>query len=363
MSTISEGPLSGATAPCAGPVPVYSLFDSSAVAIGTFFGTPVVGGAFMAANYRRLGQGGKAVLTFALATVITATVIFLGWNLPQAASSIIAIALLVGMRQTAQVLQGAAVKTHVERGGALGSKWVAFGWGLAVFVVLFGSIFAAVFLPTYMANSGPKVVIGTKDDVYYSGTATKDDAQQLGNALKMSGYFSDIGADVLLSKEPGGTEVSFIVKEGIWNQPAMVASFEEFGRQIAPSVGGFPIELRLLNKAREVKAQSNIGRVALAGNDDVYYFGTASQSEGRALADALKAGGFFEGKGTDVFLAKHGDGTVLTFVVQRGVWDDPALVADFEATVRKAAPAVGGLPIRLHLDDTSLELKKDELIK
>lgn len=53
---------------------------------------------------------------------------------------------------------------------------------------------------------------------------------------------------------------------------------------------------------------------------------------------------------------------MLAFVVGAGVWDDPALVAGFEKIARQAAPAVGGLPLRLRLVDTSLEIKKDEVL-
>lgn len=224
-------------------------------------------------------------------------------------------------------------------------------------------ILGGVSVTKYLANRGSMIVIGTKDDVYYSGKATKADAQQLGDALKASGYFSDKGADVLLKKGAEGTQVSFIVKEGSWEQPSMVASFEEFGRQIAPSVGGFPIQLRLLNNAREVKEESTIGRVELPGKDDVFYLGSATQAQAQALANALKSGGFFQGKGTDVFLTKHSDGTTLTFVVQAGVWDNAAMVEEFENTLRQVAPTIGGLPARLHLANTALEVKKDEVIR
>ena len=43
-----------------------------------------------------------------------------------------------------------------------------------------------------------------------------------------------------------------------------------------------------------------------------------------------------------------------------GTWNDPAVVADFEAITRKEAPAVGGLPITLHLVNASLAVEKSE---
>ena len=338
-------------------VPAYTLFDSGAVAIGTFFGTPVVGTVLMAVNYRRLGQGGKAVMAVVVGVVITGLAMLLGWKLPQSVSYLVGLALLIGMRQSAQQLQGATVAEHVLRGGRLGSKWLAFGLGAAFCVVLFGAIFAAVSM-----NNGTSVKIGSKDEVYYSGTATKADAVALGNALKSDGYMQDQGADVILDKGKDGTIVSFIVKEGFWDQAGTLESFEEIGRQVAPLIGGFPIQVRLLDSSRDVKKESTIGKEAIDGNDHVYYMGTATEADAQALGQELKSLGFFTGKGSDVFLSKHSDGTVISFVVGDGVWDDPTYVGDFEKIVREAAPKVGGLPVRLHLVSTSLEVKKDEQV-
>jgi hypothetical protein len=238
----------------------------------------------------------------------------------------------------------------------LGSKWVAFGLGAPVSVALLGLMVAG-----YLSTS-PSVKIGSKDEVYYSGTATKADAQALGDALKKSGYMQDQGADVILEKGKDGTIVSFIVKEGFWDQAGTLSSFEEIGRQVAPVVGGFPVRIRLLNSTRDVKKESTVGKEAIDGNDHVYYLGTATEADAQALGQQLKSLGFFSGKGSDVFLSKHSDGTAISFVVGDGVWDNPAYVADFEKIARAVAPSVGGLPIRLHLVSTSLEVKKNEQI-
>lgn len=345
------------------PIPAFTLFDANSVSLATFFGTPAAGASLMALNDRRLGRAGRAATTLVLGVAVTALVILLGWNMPQGFSAPIAIVLVIAMRYFAQSQQGAAIKDHLQRGGLLGSRWSAFWVGLAFLVAIFAGVFLAVFVPTYMANKGPKVVIGSKDEIYYSGSATKDDAQALGNALKSNGYFADKGVTVLLEKGNNGTVVSFVVKDGIWDQTDMVSSFEEMGREVAPSVGGFPIKLRLVNDTRDVKKESTVGRAVFADKDHVYYLGAATESQAEALGQALQSADYFHGKGADVFLSRHSDGTTLSFVVGDGVWDNPALVADFEKIVRQAAPTVGGLPIRLRLLNTSIEVKKDEVLK
>lgn len=124
--------------------PTYALFDSNSVAAATLLGTPVAGASLMALNYKRLGQGAKAAGILMAGIAVSAVVILLAWNLPRTACSIIAFALLIGIRRIAQALQGPAVKQQVERGGRLGSRWAAFGIGAAFFAVLFGVTFAVV---------------------------------------------------------------------------------------------------------------------------------------------------------------------------------------------------------------------------
>jgi hypothetical protein len=336
------------------PAPPYSLFDANSVALATFFGWPIAGAMLMLVNDARLGRTGRGMLMLLAAIVVTSLAILAVWNIPHGGGSIFVILLLMAMAFIARKAQGAAVEEHVRRGGKLGSKWAAFGLGMVFLVVICGIVYAIVSI-----QDGPKVVIGTKDEVYYTGSATQADATALGNQLKSVGYFSDAGVTVLLGKGKNGTVVSFVVKEGIWDKPDMVAGFDEVARGAAPLIGGFPIEVRLLNKDRDVKNTTTVGKV-LFGTDHIYYLGTATQGQAEALGQELKTDGFFIGKGFGVFLSKQSDGTTLSFVVANGASDDPAMVASFEKIARDAAPAIGGLPIRLHLVDPQLEVKKDE---
>lgn len=349
MSSLAEGVAQG-------PPPAYALFDANAVTLAAFLGGPVAGTSLMALNYRRLGQAGRAAITLLLGILATGLLLLLGWNLPNTVSTPIGVLFLFAVQRSARSLQGPAVRNHIERGGRLGSKWMAFGLG----AVLLAALFAALFLAS---DNTSKVVIGSNDEVIYSGSATREEAQSLGNALRANGYFSDRGVSVFLTKERHSTIISFVIKKGLWDQPGVVSDFEEIGRQAAPSVGGLPVQIRLINAAREIKKESTVGRVVFAGNDAVYYVGAATESEAQALGQALKVEGFFEGKGSDVFVSRHGDSTTLSFVVSNGVWDNPAEVGDFEKIARHTAPAVVGLPVRLHLVNPLLEVKKDEWIK
>ncbi len=346
-----------------GPTPPFKLFDSNSVGLATLIGGPVAGSLLMAINYRRLGFMGKAIAALVIGAIVTGLAIMIGWNIPTSVTFPLALALLFATKWLAQSLQGPTVKYHLEQGGSLASRWTAFASGLGCMAVLFTVAFLAVNKSGGAFAASKSVVIGTKDEVYYSGSATREDAQTLGNALKTDSYFTDRGADVLLTKDKEGTSLSFVVQDKFLSQPDILPSFEEVARQVAPTVGGFPIQVRLVNTAREVQLESTVGKLEFPGNDAIYYLGSVKPSEAQALGKSLQSVGFFEGRGNDVFLSRHKDGTAIAYVVSNGSWDKPAIVDDFEKITRNAAPSVGGLPVSFRLMNTSLEIKKQQLIQ
>jgi hypothetical protein len=203
----------------------------------------------------------------------------------------------------------------------------------------------------------PKAIVGTRDEIYYSHSATNEDAVSLGHALQATGFLNDRGTTVLLSKGTAGTIVSFVLNEGAWNRADTVLSFEEIGRRVANSVGGFPIKVRLIDAAQSVHKELNVGKVMAGGRDEVYYFGSATQAEAEALGRALASNGYLVGAGASVLLSKDLE-TVISFVVEDGSWDRPGTVAGFASLAQKAAASVGGLPIDLRLLNSKMEVKK-----
>jgi hypothetical protein len=350
---MSSPPLVAGTLP--ERTPNYPLFDSNAVGLATFFGSPVMGGSLMAWNYRRLGQTGKAVLTFSLAVAVTTLVILATWNLNRGATGVLGLVLFIAMQSLAKALQGKAVAHHVQEGGALGSKWTAFWLGIAFLVVLFCVAFAYE-VATTDRNS---VTIGTRDKVFYEGTATKEDALAVGKALKAGGFLTDRGVALIVAKEKDGPSISIPLRDGLWNQPNAVSSYEEVGREMAPLLGGYPIKVRLLDTSRALKKEMIVGRAEFPGNDDVFYQGGVTQSQAQAVGEALKTAGFFEGGGSDVFVAKDGGITTIGFVTNSKAWSDPGIQGAFEKIARAAAPSLGGLPVHLQFVDNTLVLKKD----
>ena len=234
---------------------------------------------------------------------------------------------------------------------------LAFGVGLA----LLATVVAWGLHPsTQPVNS--KVVIGTRDEVYYSHAASKEDAESLGQALKGIGFFNDRGTRVLLSKGASGAVVSFALQAGAWNHPDTVFSFEEIARRVAPAIGGFPIAVRLSDSAWTVWKELVVGKLIMGVSDEVYYFGPATEADAEALGEALKNARFLVDAGASVVLSKDG-GTAISFVVGDGVWERPDAVAGFERLTRQVAAAVGGLPVKLLLLNSKMETEKEIAIR
>jgi hypothetical protein len=230
-------------------------------------------------------------------------------------------------------------------------QWVGFGVGAA--------LLATIVVGEIMLHSThePKVAIGKNDEIYYYRRATKEDALALGKALQGTGFLNDRGTSVLLWMGGGPTVVSFVVDEGAWNHPHVISNFTEIARRIATSVGGFPIQVHLVDAHRVVHRRMTVGKWMAGTKDAVYYFGDATEADAKALADALRSAGYFTDKGAAAAVLK-GEGTVISFVVQEGLWNQPAVTATLERLVRQIAPSVGGLPIELRLLDRNMDIQQ-----
>jgi hypothetical protein len=235
-------------------------------------------------------------------------------------------------------------------------KWIGFGVGGALLATIIAGEIA-------LHSTGErKIVSGTNDEVYYYRRATREDALALGRALRSVGFFNDRGTSVLLWKGGGPTVVSFVVDEGAWDHANAISNFSEIGRRIAASVGGFPIQVHLIDARRNIRKRMTVGKAAIGARDVMYYFGAATEGDARALGQALQSAGYFTDSGVTVALLK-GEGTAISFVVQEGLWDELAAIATLDRLVRRVAPAAGGLPVELRLLDREMAIRKEVTVR
>ena len=239
------------------------------------------------------------------------------------------------------------------------SDGLAYGVGIALLIGMAVVTIAVMRRPKLVV---PKVMIGTNDEVYYEHAATLENATALGHALQAMGYFRDQGAAVLLSRNKGGTVVSFVLAGHQWDNPAATISFEEIGRRVAGVVGGFPIQVNLVDTAWSVQKALQIGKTPIGSKDEIYYLGTATKEDAEALGRALRAAGYLRDLGVSVAVSK-GDETCLGFVVGEGVWQQTEAVERFENLARQVASSIGGLPVRVRLLSPQMTIEKEDLVR
>jgi hypothetical protein len=238
------------------PAPGYALYPPNAATLATFLGGPIAGTVVLAKNYYRLGRpsaGRQALLWGVLAT---AALIGLGFALAgRSPGMLLALVPVVVVAQLAKTLQGEAFERHKQAGGPVASMWKAAGIGLVTLAGVFAVIAVAVVATTML--TGPSTLKVGSSEVLYSGNATTADAQALGKSLTDLGYFRDEHpATVLLSKDASGTTLKFVVNEAAADNETTLAIFAAITEKLAPSIGGKPITLQLVNKElKELKSK------------------------------------------------------------------------------------------------------------
>lgn len=342
-------------------VPEYSLFDVRSVLIATVLSGPLGGSVLMAYNYRHLGEKSQAILAVLAGVAVTAAAVGLGFVIPNSFNLPIGIGLMFATRAVAQSLQGQDIAEHERRGGHIVSRWAAAGIGLGALCLVFLVLVAGI-MGAQRMQLGPEVQVG-KDAVHYSGSATADQAKSLGDELKSVGFFKDAGGSAKLTKDASGTTVALVVKDGSWDSAGMVSALDDMGRIIAPSVGGFPLHVQMVDSDYQVHLDSEVGEATFGTKDIVYYYGSATEADARSLGQTLKSDGYFEDQGANVMLSKHDSATAVAFVLKDGYWNDSSYVTQIEKMVRDSAPSIGGLPITLRLVNSALVIEKEEPIQ
>ena len=120
--------------------PEYRLFSPRTVAIATLVGTPAAGAALMAVNYVRLGRVGRGVAALMVGLAVTAVAVWIGMVSVRVADWLMAVALVVGMRLTAEGLQGKALERHLREGGRREAVGLALGIGVLFLAGIWGVV-------------------------------------------------------------------------------------------------------------------------------------------------------------------------------------------------------------------------------
>ncbi len=206
---------------------------------------------------------------------------------------------------------------------------------------------------------GTKLKISDLETVNYSGNATEQDARSLGQSLQQIGFFDgQVAKDVLFKKGDEGIVVSFVLQSGKWNDPGIVDGFEVFGRRIAPSVGGPPLTVHLIDDKLNTKETLSITIaehwLEFSEQETVIYFSNVTEDEARTLGQALHDIGYFDDSAPAmVMLEKSNEDFTVSFLVPDGTWDSQEQIDIFEGMGRQIAPTLGVNQLTVQLVDVN----------
>jgi hypothetical protein len=103
-------------------------------------------------------------------------------------------------------------------------------------------------------------------------------------------------------------------------------------------------------------------RLAIGAHDEIYYSGSVSEAQARALGDVLTKEHYFGEAGATVQFDKSGGKTTISFVVQEKAWDKSDVVEAFKEMTADIAPLIGGLPITMRLVDDEGDSHKELIV-
>jgi len=245
------------------------------------------------------------------------------------------------------------------------------GINVGIAITLLAAVAIGYVVYDHYLTMGTRLVIAGKEAVNYSGTATEAEARSLGEALNRIGYFDGTNEiDVLLKKSDEGTFISFVVNEQGYTDPVFIEQFKFITEQIAYSVGGAPVTLRLMSTNLSMKKELKIETsrwgqpVFITKSETVYRQGDTTEDEAKALGKALEEIEFFKGNhAKDVFLRKEKGSTTIGIVTAPAGWQDKAIQKEFHDIIEGVATSVGGKPITLQLLNDVLEVKYEHKVE
>jgi hypothetical protein len=237
--------------------------------------------------------------------------------------------------------------------------------GMVQSVIFFVSVaVAAIGWWSFREKMGTRFSHNDKEAVNYTGTATEDDARKLAVVLQEEGFFDGTAEkDVLLNRSDKGTVISFVVKDGVWDDASYVRLFEGIGESAAGALGGLPLSLKLtdekLNDKHEIVIKSPRTRYKASDMETIFLRGKATPEQGQALAEALKAAGYFTGTAVgQVILDVADSGITAGFIVQDDKWNDEAVVQFFQSLGENLKTVLGNSPLKLELLDSTMQVQK-----
>ena len=131
--------------------PKYKLYSVRAVGWGSFLGSCLAGGHFIAMNWLRLGYPKRAVMTYFISVIVLLLSFLLGDLLRDLPSVFIYLPVILSFMAWVKSQQGELLELHLRQNGEMESAWKIFGVAILYLIIIFSLLFMllAVFPDTF----------------------------------------------------------------------------------------------------------------------------------------------------------------------------------------------------------------------
>jgi hypothetical protein len=204
------------------PASAQKVYDSIAVAVGTFIGGPLAAGYFIAENFKVFNQSGKAGKTWIAAVaamiLIFCAVIFVPENVT-VLNPVVLLIIAVIVWFLAVRFQGKNISAHISSGGQLYNWWRTLAVALASLAVTIIFILGiALLLDVFTKSSVTFKTYGVmKNEIAFDkNNLSEIEVDELGDAFINASYFNESGTKFVFAKKlKEGFELSLAVPDSL----------------------------------------------------------------------------------------------------------------------------------------------------
>jgi len=213
--------------------PAQKIYKDTAVRVGTFLGGPLIGGYFMAENFKAFNEPEKARKTWIYTIIATIVIFGIAFLIPgngRSGAFIIPLLDAWAAFYLVQHYQGANIAAHVSAGGEV------YNWGRVIVVTIIGLAitFAALVVIVYAtgtvtSNETIKTYGAAQNEIHFDKTnISATEVDQIGKGLTDIGLFGSSTKIFTYAKKSGSDyEISISCNDKVKTNPAIVQAFTQ----------------------------------------------------------------------------------------------------------------------------------------
>ena len=206
-----------------------TLFSKRAVIFASYLGGPLAAGLALRYNYRQMGKYEEGKLALFAGALLTLALIGLAVFLPSETKiplKYFGFLIVFATWYFIYKLQGAQLREHFKNGAKKAPWYRIFGYGSIsiVFTVGLWAVIASV-IP---AMEGNVVKVGKlKNELYYSNTMSKQEAEKVGEVFVKEGFFDTVkGVYAKVEKDDSGYKLLIPIDSRYWDDNELLGDLK-----------------------------------------------------------------------------------------------------------------------------------------